>query len=106
MRQRFLTSLILASICFVTPVVSSEQASLPKVTLRARSLQPGEVVGFTVESSRPLTSVEAQVFGKSFPCYFEKPVWRGLIGIDLEIQPGRYTVQIRAEDSSGAPILI
>ena len=101
-----LPSLILASTCFGTPVASSEQASLPKVTLRARSLQPGEVVGITVESSRPLKSVEAEVFGKTFPCYFEKPVWRGLIGIDLEVKPGLYTVQIRAEDSAGAPILV
>lgn len=106
MRQRFLPSLILASISFVTPVASSERASLPKVTLRARSLQPGEVVGITVESPRPLRSVEAQVFGRSFPCYFEKPVWRGLIGIDLDVQAGLYTVRIRAEDSAGAPVFV
>lgn len=106
MKQRFLPSLILASIWFVPSVVFSEQASLPKVTLRARSLQPGEVVGITVESSLSLKSVEAEVFGKTFPCYFEKPVWRGLIGIDLQVQAGLYSVQIRAEDSAGAPIFV
>lgn len=73
------------------------------VSHRARSLQPGEVVLLAIDSIRPLRQVSASAFGREFRCFAEAdPLkWTGLIGIDLDIKPGRYPVRISALESDG-----
>lgn len=81
---------------------------LPVVTHHARSLQPGEVVELLVESPVPLRRVEGKVFGRTFPFFpeSESTAWRGLVGIDLEVQPGRHDVSLNAVDAEGAPVRV
>lgn len=74
-----------------------------RIAQRARALQPGEVVLLTIESQLPLSHVEAQAFGKTFPFFADTKggTWRGLIGIDLETAAGPYNIQIRLTDRFG-----
>ena len=101
--QRFDTTWILASICCLLsaeggfpPAISA--SDVPRITQRARSLQPGEVVQLTLTSPEPLESAQAEAFGRKFPFYSEgnPKIWRALIGIDLETKPGANTVNVRA----------
>ena len=73
--------------------------SLPQTPLR-----PGAVVLATLESPRPLESVEARAFDRAFPFYPEEGgrVWHGLVGIDLAVEPGRHPVTVEAKESGGA----
>lgn len=76
-----------------------------KISHRARALQPGEVVLISLESSRPLQQVTGAVFGKSFLFYpgRSRQVWQGLIGIDLDTKPGRYSLALQCTPLKGEP---
>jgi murein DD-endopeptidase MepM/ murein hydrolase activator NlpD len=77
-----------------------------KVSHRARSLQPGEVVILEVESPQTLRQLQATAFGHDFPLFNETDGtrWMGLIGIDLDTKPGRYVVKLSGTDTGGTPI--
>ncbi len=81
-------------------------ATALEVTHQARSLQPGEAVLITIRNPRPLAKVVGDAFGRQFLFYSSSDprVWRGLIGIDLETKPGRYSVQIDGTGSDGETI--
>jgi len=78
------------------------------VTHRARSLQPGEVVMLTMESTRPLREVRVSAFDRSFLCFetADPLKWAGLIGIDLETKPGRYVVNVTGLDADGKAVTV
>ena len=75
-----------------------------KVTHKARSLQPGEIVLVTAEASQPMTELRALAFGHEFPMFAEEsgPNWTGLIGIDLDTKPGTYEIALRGRSRDGA----
>lgn len=77
-----------------------------RVSHRARALQPGEVVLVQVESPVPLGEVRGEIFGKRFP-FHEAPEpgsWHGLVGIDLDVQPGEYLLHITGALPDGRPL--
>ena len=84
-----------------------EAAASPdfKITHRERSLQPGEVVIFTLESAETLQEVSGAIFGKTFPFYpgRNSKVWQGLIGIDLGMKAGTYPVHLKGVAANGTP---
>jgi murein DD-endopeptidase MepM/ murein hydrolase activator NlpD len=82
------------------------QESQIEVTHQARALQPGEVVLLRAESPRPLSQLRATAFDREFPLFSDGAGlrWTGLVGIDLETKPGRYTVKLRGSDTSGKPV--
>ncbi len=73
------------------------------ITRYARSLQPGEIVGLTVVSPRPLLSLEARVFERTFRGHpASSPlVWKVLIGVDLGTPPGSVDVVLAGKSESG-----
>jgi murein DD-endopeptidase MepM/ murein hydrolase activator NlpD len=85
-----------------------EKPAAAEITLRhqARSLQPGEVVLLEVESKSPIENLQAQAFQRNFPCFAETGNlrWTGLLGIDLNTKPGRYTVRVNGRSTNGRPI--
>jgi murein DD-endopeptidase MepM/ murein hydrolase activator NlpD len=85
--------------------VSAAPDTKVKVTHRARALQPGEVVLLVLESPKPLQGATGSVFGKTFAFYAGRNprLWQGLIGIDLGIKAGRYSVRLRCRPVNGAP---
>jgi len=75
-----------------------------KITRKARSLQPGEIVLVNAEASQPMAGLRAVAFGHEFPMFTnENGVnWTGLIGIDLDTKPGTYDLVLRGRDRTGA----
>jgi murein DD-endopeptidase MepM/ murein hydrolase activator NlpD len=69
------------------------------VTTRARALRPGEVLLFTVEAARDISSVRVHAFDKDFVGFAVKPrVWHVLVGIDLDVTPQTYSAEVFALD--------
>ncbi|MBI1956533.1 MAG: M23 family metallopeptidase [Acidobacteria bacterium] len=66
------------------------------VSHEARALQPGEVALLTVRSSAPIQSIEGKAFGKTIFFFSDgdATVWKGLVGIDLDVSPKKYPVQL------------
>lgn len=75
-----------------------------RVTRKARSLQPGEIVLIKAEASQALAELGALAFGHEFPMFTEDNGlnWTGLVGIDLDTRPGAYDVELRGHDPQGA----
>jgi murein DD-endopeptidase MepM/ murein hydrolase activator NlpD len=78
------------------------------VAHRARSLQPGEVVMLTIESTRPLHEVRVSAFDRSFLCFetADPLKWSGLIGIDLNTKPGPHVVNVTGLDADGKAVTV
>jgi murein DD-endopeptidase MepM/ murein hydrolase activator NlpD len=67
----------------------------------ARSFQPGELVVLTIEGATSPPKVRA--FGHAVPvARVRDSAWRALIGIDLDVTPGRYDVAV---DTGEAPLV-
>ena len=84
---------------------AAEDLSLD-VSHRARALHPGEVVVLEVRVSERGAAPRATAFGKSVRMY---PVgdgflWRGLVGIDLTVEPGIVPVAVRATAADGTEV--
>jgi murein DD-endopeptidase MepM/ murein hydrolase activator NlpD len=87
---------------------SAPQPSTLTVTVHAKAIQPGAVVGFDVSctckaSGRPAV---ARVFDREIPLVpiRDGGAWSGLIGIDVETASGTYPVQISAESADAQPL--
>lgn len=65
------------------------------VTGAARAVQPGEVVRLTIDTARPVDTLEVKAFDVQFQPYRVTDTrWQVLIGVDLDVAPGRHTVSI------------
>lgn len=84
------------------PLPSSLASAELQISHRPALLQPGDVALLTVTSRTPLAKVEARVFGRLFP-FFEEAVgvWRGLVGVDLGVAPGRHKATLVAFSRAG-----
>ena len=84
-------------------LLAAEDVTL-SVTHHARAIQPGEAVVIEVRPSAPPVAVHATVFGHGVRFFQDSPpdgVWRGLVGIDLETEPGDYLLAVRASTAGG-----
>lgn len=67
------------------------------IAATARSMQPGELVVLTMTAPGPADGVQLHVFNREIPVYrVDAVTWRGLIGIDLNVRPGTYSVSVDA----------
>jgi hypothetical protein len=82
-------------------VAASDELQLD---LRARALQPGEVIALEVRAPGPLGSVQVRAFGVDAACVpAGARACRALVPIDLDVTPGEYVVTVETE-SSGTPL--
>jgi murein DD-endopeptidase MepM/ murein hydrolase activator NlpD len=97
--------LVLYLICILPDFSLSSPA---EVTHRARALQPGEVIRLMVKSAEPLKELEARIFERAFVFYPEQNPrsWQGLVGVDLDVKPGRYPVMLTGQTIQGTPIIL
>jgi murein DD-endopeptidase MepM/ murein hydrolase activator NlpD len=78
-----------------------------KITHRARALHPGEVVVLDIVSDAPLTTLETRAFGRiervrALPATPEAAhAWQVILGIDLDVKPGRHPVTVAASSPGG-----
>jgi len=71
------------------------------VTTQARGLHQGEVVVLSITADAPLSTVRVQAFDRAVPAVKLGETWRALVGIDLNVALGTYTVQIEADSPTG-----
>jgi murein DD-endopeptidase MepM/ murein hydrolase activator NlpD len=65
------------------------------VTAKARSIRPGELVVLTVRARDDISSLHARAFDRDLPTFsVDARTWRVLVGIDLDVAPRTYTVDI------------
>ena len=68
------------------------------VAVAARSIQPGELVVFTVSTMQPVDGVRLHAFNREIPAFKEDALrWRALVGVDLAAAPHAYRVTIEAK---------
>jgi len=95
----------LALALFLSMLQSGAAASPVKISLDARAQQPGELILVTVEFDQP-SSVTGTVFNtelRFFPT--GKPtVWQALVGLDVELEPGEYPLDVKVRTERGAEV--
>src|SRR5439155_120002 len=83
------------------PGVSSDESpalQTSRISARSRTLQPGELVVLSIALPAPAGHVRVRAFGRDVAAYAEGDrEWRALVGIDLDVKPGTYSVTADAD---------
>ena len=68
-----------------------------RVTIAARSSQPGELLVLTLTPEAAADAVTVHAFNRDVVAFrVDASTWRALVGIDLATRPGRYLVSVTA----------
>ena len=65
-----------------------------RITVAARSIQPGEVVVLSVRSAEPIDALRVHAFGRHVEGFRVGSLWQALVGIDLDAKPGPVTITL------------
>ena len=88
----------LAVLVCAVAVLSASQPSVPGLSLRARSFQPGELVIVSISAPAAATSISVRAFGKDLAAHLAGPgEWQALTGIDLDLAPADYEVSVTVD---------
>src|SRR5258705_4976451 len=69
-----------------------------EVSARSRSIRPGELVVLTMVPPAGSDRVQVRAFDRDVPAFrIGDRAWESLVGIDLEVRPGTYTVSVTAD---------
>ena len=83
-------------VAIAVAVTLTPQSAALRIKPHARSMQPGEVVLLTVTSAAPIDSLRARAFGRDLAPFQDDPrSWQVLVGIDLDVTPGKHPVTFR-----------
>ena len=94
MGPRALSAALALAIVTAQPVAAADSI---QVTVAARSIQPGELVVFTIATPKSVERVNVRAFGRDIASFRAgEATWRALLGIDLDVAPGIYSVSIDA----------
>jgi murein DD-endopeptidase MepM/ murein hydrolase activator NlpD len=96
MRRSFVLPGIALLIAAALGVVGSAADEIA-ISVTARSLQPGEVVVLTATMVEPVQTVRVRAFNRDIPAFqLDSRTWQAVVGIDLDVRPGRYAAAIDA----------
>jgi murein DD-endopeptidase MepM/ murein hydrolase activator NlpD len=88
----------------VTPAQTQAPGRVPtsiSISVSARAVQPGELVLLRVKTPTNTQSLRVRGMGREFPAFSEsRGEWRALVGIDLDVKPGRYDISVSAGQSA------
>ena len=77
------------------------------ITVHARSIRPGELAVLTVVPPVGSDSVQIRAFDRDVPAFRTGDrTWEALVGIDLDVRPGRYAVTVTAGAARGVHELV
>jgi len=95
-RNRTLPILVPVVVLVSLLVLAAGSDQPVQVSYQARALQPGELAVLTVQAPAMIEAGVADVFGKTFPLFrvSEDNGYEGLIGLDLNLDPGTYTLKV------------
>jgi murein DD-endopeptidase MepM/ murein hydrolase activator NlpD len=81
--------------------LTAGQAPVLSVQAAARAIEPGEVVRLTLTTAAPMTGLTVRAFDRDFtPFRLDDRTWQVLVGVDLDVTPGRHIVSIVAADAT------
>jgi len=84
--------LVTLSVCAITRAEESV-----RLTVDARSFQPGELMLLTLKTTGEAEVVKVRVFERDTPAFkIDATTWRALVGIDLDTSTGRHPISIDA----------
>lgn len=88
---------VLLAIALLSAAPAARADQSVRVTADARSIQPGELVVLTMTAQEEVESVSLLALGRESAGFkVDARTWRALVGIDLDVAPGRYPVSIDA----------
>jgi murein DD-endopeptidase MepM/ murein hydrolase activator NlpD len=89
---------LVCAVVLSSPVRDGEDAI--DITSRSRSIRPGELVVLTVVPPAGSDRVQVRAFDREVPAFrLSDRSWEALVGIDLDVRPGTYTVKVTAGDA-------
>src|SRR4029450_9500788 len=67
------------------------------ISVHSRSIRPGELTVLTIVPPAGSDSVQVRAFDRDVPAFpTGDRTWEALVGIDLDVHPGRYAVSVTA----------
>jgi hypothetical protein len=85
--------ILLAALIALTPAAPPAI----QISVRSRSLQPGELVVLSIVLPQPADRIRVRAFDREIAAYPDGDRrWRALVGVDLDVKPGRYRVTVEA----------
>jgi murein DD-endopeptidase MepM/ murein hydrolase activator NlpD len=88
-------SMLVTLVLALAVLNSTPPAQRITITAAARAIQPGELVVLTIVTRTPATEVRVRAFARDWqPFRVDGGRWRVLVGIDLDVAPGRYDVAV------------
>lgn len=75
----------------LSPVVEPIQ-----ISVRARSLRPGELVMLAIAPPRPVDSIRVRAFDRDIPAFRDGTIWRAIVGVDVDVKPGTYRISVES----------
>lgn len=106
-RSTSIAALTVALVLVGSTASGAQREAALDTSIFARAIQPGEVVRLDVTCACEVARATATVLGRSVPLFrMAAPgVWRGLIGIDVEVKPGTYPISIVVERAGQPPLM-
>jgi murein DD-endopeptidase MepM/ murein hydrolase activator NlpD len=100
-RLSAIRQLVVPALCLA---LSAAAAGAPlRLTAPATILQPGSVLLLTIAGDDPVSAVRVRAFNRELaPFPVNDRTWQVLIGIDLDVKPGAYPVEV-STGASAAP---
>ena len=94
--MRFLLAIVLLS-----AAVTGAHPPAISVHAAARAVQPGEVVRLTITTPTPAATLTLRAFERAYSAFrINETTWQALVGIDLDVRPGRHIVSITGSDAT------
>ena len=78
-------------------VVSLSQGT---ISVTARAVQPGEVAVVSIDDVDGQAPPHVHAFGHDLPMYRDGDHWRAIVGIDLDVKPGTYSITAEPSGAS------
>jgi len=81
----------------VVSALSANADGAIEISARARSIRPGELVVLTIAAPAASDDVSVRAFDRDIPAFRVRDrTWEALVGIDLDVRPGTYEVNVAA----------
>jgi murein DD-endopeptidase MepM/ murein hydrolase activator NlpD len=99
-----MTRLLILALALASALPQSAPPAI-SVARSARALQPGELVVLTVATIEPARVLHVRAFDKTFLPFAtdgDGRTWKVLVGIDLDVKPGTYSVSISTDAAAPA----